>query len=161
MSKGYRGEDAELTLPERSEVAGVTLLDEKRLDAVYEAALSVIENNYAPEPSLRYDVNRWNALVEAVNIARACSWRTPMTDQTPLDDPRVVALGQILHDSGVGCETHYPPHREEDGFAQERVHRIQARHVMGKLVHRLHRRHPRRAHHRQRGRDHHEPGALR
>ena len=40
------------------------------LDAVYEAALSVIENNYAPDPSLRYDVNRWGALVRAVNVVR-------------------------------------------------------------------------------------------
>jgi hypothetical protein len=40
------------------------------LEAVYDAALNVIENNYAPDPDLDYDMARWRLLVDAVNVVR-------------------------------------------------------------------------------------------
>jgi hypothetical protein len=40
------------------------------LDGLAEAANSVVENNYAPDPSLIYDVRRWRDLIVAIDAAK-------------------------------------------------------------------------------------------
>ena len=43
-----------------------------------------------------------------------------------IPEQAVVDLADVLHDEAIGCDTHYPPHRSEDGFSVEAVHQHDA-----------------------------------